>query len=231
VTVSHRVGERWVGEPAPRNPPAILRFDVVDAAGRALPVPGAPNADPAGTFLVRAPGAQQVVYQGWNRNFLELPAAKFEDYLRLEGLEWALAERQKRGESAANAREVFSRSAQAWICASPMAAAASEAAPAAVGLTLELVPEQEPCFVKAGQELGVRVLFRGQPTAGLLVLALRGEKAAKPASARSDREGRVRLRLDGPGRWMIKTVHLERADQPEWEWESFWSSLTLEVVN
>lgn len=231
VTVSHRVGERWVGDPAPRYPPAIVRFELIEPDGSTVAVPGVTGADPAGFFAVRKAGSQEVVYQSHNRNYLELPPAKFEEYLRLEGLEWVAAERARRGEAQANSREVFSRSAMAWLCAPPLGANA--ATPSANGLKLEIVPERDPCSLGPGEEIAVRVLFRGQPQLGLQVYALRADDASAPANARTDKDGRARLRLDRAGRWMIKTVQMERveAEGAQWEWESYWSSLTLELAD
>jgi hypothetical protein len=231
VEVRHRVGEHWTGEPAPRYPAAIVRFEAIGPdgpGGPVQPIRGAPGADPAGAFLLLRPGSQQVVYQGHNRNFLELDAARFEEYLRQEGLEWALAERAQRGETGARSREVFSRSAKAWLCAPPLGEAPATPAPAG-SLTLDIVPDRDPCRLRVGDEIGVQVLFRGAPRAELLVYALHAEAAGAPAQARTGKDGGVRLRLDRAGRWMIKTVHLERVDQPGWEWESFWSSFTLEL--
>ena len=49
-------------------------------------------------------------------------------------------------------------------------------------------------------------------------------------SARSDSDGRVRLRLSGAGMWLIKAVHMVPAPQGSGaDWSSDWASLTFEV--
>ena len=53
---------------------------------------------------------------------------------------------------------------------------------------------------------------------------------AEKISARTDDDGRVRLRLDSPGMWLIKAVHVIPAPAGmNAEWESFWASLTFEM--
>src|SRR5687767_78702 len=62
VTVSHRVGERLAGDPVPRNPLAILRFDATSPAGVASPIPGRDGIDPAGILSLASAGAWRIVY-------------------------------------------------------------------------------------------------------------------------------------------------------------------------
>lgn len=56
---------------------------------------------------------------------------------------------------------------------------------------------------------------------------LRGEDAPRE-SHRTDEQGRAGFRLDCPGIWMIKCVHMPPADVKA-EWESFWATLTFEA--
>ena len=48
-------------------------------------------------------------------------------------------------------------------------------------------------------------------------------------TARTDAQGRARLRLDRPGVWLVKAVHMIPAPAGAGaDWESFWASLTFE---
>ncbi len=78
----------------------------------------------------------------------------------------------------------------------------------AVGLPLEIVPQQDPLTLSPGQELPVQVLWRGQPLADTRV---RVEGVQE--MFRTDAAGQVRLRLAGQETQMIMASH--RVSTPE----------------
>jgi uncharacterized GH25 family protein len=76
----------------------------------------------------------------------------------------------------------------------------------------------------------VRLLYLGEPLAGAQVEAIPAAAPRGKQVARSDALGRVRFRLAGRGAWLVKAVHMRRAEDPaEADWESFWASLTFEL--
>jgi uncharacterized GH25 family protein len=222
------VGPDFEGEPFPRVPNLLSRFVVVSASSE-RDVPGRPGMDPAGLIRVESPGLQIVAYRSLNSP-LTVDAAKFDEYLKEEGLEKIAELRKKRGEEGKPAREAFSRCAKALL----EAGAGTENRESAgqdrpVGLTLELVAEKNPYTLSPGDALPVRLLLENKPLAGALVQALlRGEPGAK-SSARTDRSGRVQLRLARPGFWLVKAVEMAPAPRGvDAEWQSLWASLTFE---
>jgi uncharacterized GH25 family protein len=234
VAVRLRVGQELRGDPVPRELGLLQRFVMVGPGGEG-PVPGLPNTDPAGFAAFESPGLYTVVYDS-GRHPLELDAAKFEQYLRQEGLEKIADLRVRRGQTAAGAKEVFSRCAKSLIAASATGAvnvagnAGGSRYDRPLGQRLELVPEKNPYTLTGGGELPVRLLYEGKPLAGALVVALPKDRQAAPVSARSDSRGRVRLKLDHPGFWLVKAVHMIPAPPDAGaDWESFWASLTFGV--
>ncbi|MEO8276753.1 MAG: DUF4198 domain-containing protein [Thermoanaerobaculia bacterium] len=228
VLVSHRVGEHLAGEAVPRNPLAILRFDVVDAAGEATPVDGRDGVDPAGFFSNRLAGTSRIVFES-KPSFVELLPEKFADYLVLEGLEKIGREREKLGESTKLGREGFSRSAIAVLC-SGVPGSARAKGPQPVGIELEIVAEHDPCAWKSGEDVDFRILFRGQPAPGLLVMALSKSDPMHPLTLRSDAKGRVHFRFPVGGFWLVKAVEMVRAEGlPNADWRSYWASMTFEL--
>ncbi|MEO7795273.1 MAG: DUF4198 domain-containing protein [Thermoanaerobaculia bacterium] len=229
LLVSHRVGEKLDGEAVPRNPLAIVRFDLIAADGTSTPVPGRDGFDPAGFLKVDTAGQARIVFQS-TRSFVELLPEKFSAYLALEGLEKVERERQRLGKGKELAREAFSRSAAALVCIGGKDGSVAAAAPLPVGLDLEIVPDVDLCASHAGEEIAFRILFRGKPIEGLLVMALSRTPGGTPLSARSDRRGRVRFKLSAPGFWLIKAVEMRPlAGVANADWESFWASLTFEM--
>ncbi len=235
VGVRLRVGEHFKGDPVPRNPQRIERFVQVGVggAGGELPLPGVEGMEPAGYASFQAPGLHWIVYDS-NHASVELKGEAFEKYLSEEGLERVSQERARRGQSAAPVREIYSRCAKSLVRVGPPSPDGTVAGwDRPLGLALELVPEADPYALAAGGELPVRLLYQGKPLAGALVAAFSKERPEEKVTARSDAEGRVRLRLARPGVWLVKAVHMVEPSQetpkPGADWESFWASVTFDV--
>ena len=225
VAVRLRVGQELHGDPVPRDPHLVQRFVAAGPSGEA-PVPGVPNTDPAGVTAFQAAGLHTIVYDS-GRSPVDLDAAKFETYLREEGLEKISALRARRGQSAAAVKEVFSRCAKSLVAVDGGGGSGGERI---FGQRLELVTEKNPYTLAPGGELPVRLLYEGKPLAGALVVAFQRDRAGAKVSARTDAQGRVRLKLDRPGLWLVKAVHMVPAPRETGaDWESFWASLTFEA--
>ena len=97
-------------------------------------------------------------------------------------------------------------------------------------MRLELIPGENPYMLTGGQILPVRLLYAGKPLQGALVTAFTKERPGAKISVRSDAKGRAALKIDRPGTWLVKAVHMIPASRESGaDWESFWASLTFEV--
>jgi len=172
---------------------------------------------------------------------IELPAAEFERYLELEGLDAVARARAERSERAIAGRERYRRACKTWIAGPRGGSDATRRATTALGLPLEIVPLAEPGSVA---RLTMEVRYEGRPLSGALVRAWRQPLAdagtATPRDAvardsvgarvegRTDARGRLSLGLDGPGEWLVGTVHMVPSrDREAADWESTWASLTF----
>ena len=224
VGVRLRVGQDLLGDPLPRDTSLIREFVVEDREGR-KPVVGRGGSDPAGFVRASAPGLLVIGYHS-NPATVELPAEKFNQYLKEEGLDAVEALRARRGQTGAAARELFSRCAKSLVSYGPAASGASDRA---LGFPLELLAERNPYALPSGEDLPVRLTYGKAPLAGALVVAINRQNPARKIAARTGADGRVRLRLHQPGMWLIKAVHMVPASGSGADWESFWASLTFET--
>jgi uncharacterized GH25 family protein len=229
VTVALRVGQHLQGEPMPRIPALIDRF-MLKGESREIPVIGRSGSDPAGLTIVGEPGLQWIGYQT-SAYPMTVEAQKFESYLKEEGLDRIAAKRAKKGESGTPGRERFYRCAKSLLDVPGVdASKAKTATSTPLGFTLELMPRKNPYDLKAGDALPLSLTFRGKPIANVLVVAMRKEAPEKSVHARTDQAGRVSLRLDGTGFWLIKAVHMEAAPPDAGvDWESWWASMTFDL--
>ena len=217
VAVRLRVGENLKGDPVPRNPGRIERFAAVGPAGEAE-VTGVEGVDPAGWASPAGPGLHWLVFDS-NHASVEQTGPKFDAYLGEEGLERIRELRKGSGP----VKEIYSRCAKSLIRVGEGSAGYDRE----LGLELELVPEKDPYALKPGEALPVRLLYRGKPLEGALVVGMASSDARISARTAG---GRASLILDRPGLWLIKAVHMIPAPPGSGaEWESLWASLTFEL--
>ncbi len=154
---------------------------------------------------------------------VQLRARTFNRYLENEGLLAVLAERRRSGELWQRANERYTRYLKAFVQVGEVADGVSTRV---VGQRLELVPERDLAGLKAGERLGMTVLFEGRPLANAQVEAFtRGPGAPTPAQvASTDSSGRVELQITEAGTVLVRTVHMQRCvGCGDSQWESFWS--------
>jgi uncharacterized GH25 family protein len=225
VGVKLRVGDDFHGEPVARNDALIGDFVVVDAAGRRQVV-GRDGSDPAGLLRVTSPGLMVIGYRS-RPSPVTLPADKFTQYLKEEGLDSIIAARARTQASQRDGREVFSRAAKSLVRSGTMAAGTGDRA---LGFPIELVAERNPYQLRVGDSLPVRLTYKDAPLADTLVVAFSQRHPYLRQRVRSDRHGRATFTIEEPGPWMVKAVHMVPARAgANADWESFWASLTFEM--
>jgi uncharacterized GH25 family protein len=162
-------------------------------------------------------------------NFIELAPDKFLEYAKEEGLANIVEWRAKHGESSKPSRERYSKFAKSILSSG----ATDDTYKQVIGFVLEIVPEANPSALHAGAQLPVQVLFRGKPAAGLqLEAAWSGGPGKNKVTiiGRTDAQGRIRVPLNGEGKWRLHTLMMERCSEPAAaDWESYWASLTFEI--
>jgi uncharacterized GH25 family protein len=219
------VGIAWQGELVPRSNDRIVRFALVAPTGEEQPLVGVDGTDPAGFARPQAPGIQTMVYQT-NAAVIDLPADKIETYIEEEGLEPFLVLKDE--EKAAGIKDHYARCAKSLLLVGK-ADKTTKGFDRKLGLPLELIADVNPYLLAKGRKLPLRLLRDGKPIANVLVTAIqRDAPAQSKVSARTDAKGKVVLALSRPGVWLVKAVHIARADAPG-EWNSLWASLTFEV--
>lgn len=222
VAVHLWVGQNFVGDAVPHQSRNIEAF-FVRQNGAAETIEGADGRDPAGQFLADARTTAVIGYRSTGSD-IELPAERFEDYLRQYRLDEIVSVRAKRGEQKKPGRERFYRYVKALMTGAQPSAAATQP----VGFAYEIVPDEDP--TQAAGTLRGRLLYSGKPLAGALVEALWRDDPKVRFSMRSDAQGGFSFALPRAGVWLIKSVHMVRAGFfASEDWDSLWASLTFEV--
>ena len=240
LSIRPLIGENFKGEAWTNKAEKVLRlvrYGPTPADSTDLtPAPGFAPTDTFRTaFAFAKPGTHLVLLRSTN-SFIELPAGQFTAYLREEGLDYVLKLRQERDQQGTAGRETYRRCAKALVQVGEAAAtpAASDSACRRVyGLPLELVPEQNPYRLAADKALTVRVLRAGRPAAGAAVQIWQRQPGGLPTThftVRANQNGRVLLRLSGPGPYLLASVDMTAAPaklRDRADWQSTWASLTF----
>jgi uncharacterized GH25 family protein len=168
-------------------------------------------------------GTMMIAYESRNK-YIRLPADSFLMYLREDGLQNAIDYRAEHGETDSAGKEYYRRSVKTIF---QVGAAKDNLHSKRTGLPLDIIPQAHPYSLKTGQELPVKILFKGAPLKGALVKAwhrLNGKTTS--TDLRTDAEGQVSIPVSLAGRWMLSTVRMEREPRDSAQWQSYWGSLT-----
>jgi uncharacterized GH25 family protein len=172
-------------------------------------------------------GSYVIVLQTDDRAESHLPAIRFNDYLRAEGLTPALALRESTRRMDADGSENYRRIAKAIVQVGD--APADAQVTRTLGLPLEIVPERNPCAMPRAATLPVRVDYEGLPLAGALVKLTDLANDAEPFEMRvTDAEGRAEFTLPAKGAWLLNVIWTKaKPAGGDTEFETVFSSLSF----
>ncbi|HEY0687042.1 MAG TPA: DUF4198 domain-containing protein [Steroidobacter sp.] len=179
------------------------------------------------------PGTYLVVLQTDDRGRSALPAHRFNEYARAEGLTGALEQRERTGQMSSQAAESYRRVSKAIVQVGAVEMNRQAHVTTPLGLPLEIVPERSPYAEPLAGELPVRVFFEGQPLAGALVKLTQLEHDAAPVEMRrTDSSGRASFSARGRGAWLLNVVWTKpAAASAEVDFETTFSSLSFGFVS
>lgn len=235
IEVDLRVGDDYPGDPFARKGTIIERFVAIDpASGKEADIVGLEGRSPAGAVRVGQDGTRILVYRS-KHSTVDLEPAKFEDYLREEGLEKIVEIRKRSGTSGARGKEMYSRCAKSIVFIGDGSSVSGAGFDHAVGLPLELIPRTDPRQAKSGEPFRLDLVLHGKPCVGVLVHATCVDDPKATAEGRTSEDGRVNLALPRGGVWVFNAVEMFAAEKraeknPKGcEWESLWASLSVEI--
>ncbi len=160
---------------------------------------------------------------------IELAPQVFNGYLDHEGLDAALAERQRRGEGDAPGRERYARHLKAFV---QVGAEGDGVGCRRLRQELEVVFHDDPARFAVGRTVEVELLELGSPVADHpLDIWVEGDPDVHAHRVRTDGRGRARVTLRRPGRTVFRTVSMKRCEGCDAvDWTSRWTAATVDVA-
>jgi uncharacterized GH25 family protein len=210
----------------------ITRFEAIAPNGTAMALRerlhlGAATED--GDMQLLDPGTYLLVLETNDHAQSHLPAIRFNDYLKTEGLTPALEERQRLHRMDADGSENYSRYAKAIVQVGGADAGPQEAVTKPLGLPLEILLERSPYALPHAATLPILVIYRGQPLAGALVKFTNLEHDAVPLEIhRTDLAGRATFLMPNEGSWLLNVIWTQPLPKSrETDFETFFSSVSF----
>jgi uncharacterized GH25 family protein len=154
-----------------------------------------------------------------------LEAAKFANYIKSEDAENLAAPQFISGETIMPQRESYAKFAKVLL---ENGDENFNVFTKKIGHRLEIIPAEMPQM----GNLRVQVLFEGNPIGNLRVSAgaenLNGGKYS--VHTRTDEYGFAEVEITQNGHWFLRTFFIRpHSDKENYEWESFWASITFRV--
>jgi uncharacterized GH25 family protein len=228
LTIQLMHGERFHGDPVPVNLSQIQRYELLyhsDETDRVRAL------DMSEISYTRPRAAGVVVYESKHYTNL-LHAEHFEAYLHEEQLHHIVDERVQRDESHLPGREIYSRCAKSILLPNNDSKK-SDDVDFEVGLPLEVVIQDIELITEssntAERAVHAKILFRGKPIQSIRAVAVDAADPTTLVELETDENGQIMFSTTVASQWMITALHIERIDNEDADWESFWSSLTLIV--
>lgn len=228
VTIFANVGEEF---PKSESAPDVAAFPQrllirPDGTAGILQAKGKKDLSGVLHFETRGPGTYVAAVETKPR-LLTLAAQDFNHYLATDGLPHIYELRYKEKSLDQPGRERYSKYPKALV----RLGGAGGGDPARVlGLLLEIVPLDDPFQLKVGNTLRVRVLFRGKPLPDAnLGWQLPDEGDFPRGTVRTDGKGEALVPIARTGLMAIRLTHMTRPKAADYEWESFWTTLTFRI--
>lgn len=162
---------------------------------------------------------------------LSLSGKEFNAYLKDEGIEEIVTRRTQQKRLGEASRERYSKYVKALV---QVGDTPSDGHSTPLGYAAEIIPEQNPYRLEPGDRLTVRCVVDGQPWARKVIFAggrhgLTDRRIAQQKLVTDD-HGRATVRLTATGVWYVKFVAMVEVSDPEANYESKWSTLSLPSV-
>jgi uncharacterized GH25 family protein len=159
---------------------------------------------------------------------IKLKAKEFNEYLLHDGLSMIYELRKKKGILDKDAVEHYSKYAKTIIRVGNQL---DDTPTEPLMLPIEIVPGVNPYSLKRGDSLEVTVFFKGQQLSNAeLAWSFPGQGEKFAGVTKTDANGKAAIPLVKTGAYVIRLTHMEWVKKKTHEWESYWASLTFEVL-
>lgn len=224
ATVSFRVGENFTGEnwTGSRAKVKSLELFQQNRFSSISSMLGNIKSDSLSLSGLKE-GTAMIAYNGLN-SFIELEAAKFNAYLKEDGLNTAIEYRKTHDQTDSMGREFYQRSVKTIIQVGEKLTS-DHIKP--TKLPLDIIPLNHPYSIYDSARINFRIFFKGKPfTNRLCKIWYFDNGNTKMKEITSNKRGEISVLVTATGRWMVSSVNMIRSEEQGADWQSYWGSVT-----
>jgi uncharacterized GH25 family protein len=216
---------RFPGEPVIWKGPKTVKFKMIGPTGNHNLI-NTKETNP--TITIEQNGTHQI---GWQSNitYISIEPAIFDSYLALEGFKTAINARKNK--PITRGLERYSRFLKTYV---QVGSDRTEDFNKSMSFKIEIIPQNNPAFLKVGDKLEVLLLYNGKPLPRNRMMATYETYSEKPEdyaqTVTTDKNGKATFNITNPGTWFIRSNHMIAVKgDPKADWESFWSNMSFQV--
>lgn len=184
-------------------------------------------------FVTNAEGTY-IVGVSIKPRIFEMTSKKFDSYLAHDGVLDILEARKAEKSSKPAVKEKYSKHVKALF---QVGKKRTRNFGQVYNYPIEIVPQNNPFLLNAGDTLPVKVLFQGQPVKNQLVYASyvgfhqHGDDGqhVEACKTRTNSNGVAEIKIAKKGRWYVRLIHMVPSKEKGVDYESNWATLTFEV--
>jgi uncharacterized GH25 family protein len=178
------------------------------------------------SLSLNAEGTHMLVMQS-SHAFIELQAAKFNEYLKEDGLDEVLQYRQKNNLMDKPGKETYARYTKLMVQVGDKRDATYKKS---AGLPLEIFIEKNPYNIALGEKVKFKIMFQNKPLFGARVMVWnRTNNLTTKQPVYTLQDGTIEARISNKGPWMISVVKMLPSKEKNADWESYWGSLVFGI--
>lgn len=168
-------------------------------------------------------GTAMIAFNSTN-SFIQLDAAKFNAYLKEDGLNNAADYRNTHNENDSAGKEFYQRSVKTLVQVGGKKSNISFLA----NLPIDIIPAINPYTLKNNDSLRVKILFNKRPLVKQLVnVWQRNNNQTTRHQYFTNNKAEVIFPVLTAGKWMVSTVKMNRLENDaKANWQSYWGSCT-----
>ena len=231
ASIKFNIGESFAGENWAGNNSKINQLIHYTPANKQVNIAGLVGNNKGDSIQLKLEeeGTHMVIYNSKN-SFINLAPAKFNPYLKEDGLNDIASYRKLHNQQNSNGKEYYQRSVKTILqvgdvitnyCLQP------------TSLPLDIIPSENVYnlgYQSKNSTIQFTVLFNKKPLVNKLVKVWHkiSNQKTELIDLRTDNLGKISPKITLSGSWMVSCVHMERNTMDTIaDWQSYWSSITF----
>ena len=160
-------------------------------------------------------------------SFRELEPERFNDYLKEAALDDAYYQRQKTNALDKKGSELYAHFVKLLT---QVGKQTDDTFRKEVGLTVEIIPQQNPSLLKVGDRVQFKIMYEGKPLFGARVKVWNHHNnRTSVQNIFTEQNGMVETHISNPGAWMVSVIKMIPSKDAQADWQSYKGSLTFGI--